>query len=248
MKIAIAQFKPLAGDIEYNVNRHLKLIELALKEDSKIIFFSELSITGYEPDLINESIGSFDIKSKLEAFQKVSDDNDIAIGVGAPLKTEAGIQICMHWFQKGKPMLTYAKQTLHKDEYSYFVPGKKKLIFEVEGYKIAPAICYESLLSEHAHEASKANSDIYLASVAKSSNGIENAKSHYARMARQYGFFVLFSNSIGYCDNYISVGSSSAWNPNGKQLAQLDQDSEGVLMVNIESDETCVRLLDNGSE
>ena len=49
MKLCAAQIKPINGDIEANIEKHKKLIDLAIANGADIIIFPELSITGYEP-------------------------------------------------------------------------------------------------------------------------------------------------------------------------------------------------------
>lgn len=54
MKIAIAQTRPFKGDISANIETHKKLIELAISYKADTIFFPELSVTGYEPELAKD--------------------------------------------------------------------------------------------------------------------------------------------------------------------------------------------------
>ena len=54
MIIAVTQIKPVKGDIESNIDNHIKLIDLAVSNGAGAIFFPELSITGYEPELAKE--------------------------------------------------------------------------------------------------------------------------------------------------------------------------------------------------
>lgn len=49
MKICAVQHRPMPGDIAGNTARHLSLIELAIAEGADLVFFPELSLTGYEP-------------------------------------------------------------------------------------------------------------------------------------------------------------------------------------------------------
>lgn len=83
MNIAIAQIKPVKGDIPANIEKHITFINLAtvLKADS--IFFPELSLTGYEPELSKNL--AVDINdNRFDEFQELSDLKSIAIGVGVP--------------------------------------------------------------------------------------------------------------------------------------------------------------------
>lgn len=54
MKICVAQTRPIKGNISANIESHTKIILLASKLKSNAIFFPELSLTGYEPELAFE--------------------------------------------------------------------------------------------------------------------------------------------------------------------------------------------------
>ncbi len=117
-----------------------------------------------------------------------------------PTNSNSGIKISMLIFQPNSPRQTYSKQQLHSDEFPYFVNGEKQIILTVDNKKIAPAICYESLQADHSDNAKKLGAEIYVASVAKSQNGIDKAIKHYPEIAQKYSIPILMSNCIGYCD------------------------------------------------
>ena len=56
MKIAIAQIQALKGNIDSNIENHKKLIQLAVNNQVNAIFFSELSLTSYEPELAQQLV------------------------------------------------------------------------------------------------------------------------------------------------------------------------------------------------
>ena len=114
MKISIAQIRPIKGDILANTDKHRMLIELASSLKATSIFFSELSLSGYEPELAIELATNQD-DSRFDTFQRISDTNKITIGLGMPTKTNIGIQISMIIFQPNTPRQTYSKQQLHSD-------------------------------------------------------------------------------------------------------------------------------------
>lgn len=109
-------------------------------------------------------------------------------------------------FQPNMTRQTYSKQNLHSDEKPYYIGGSEQIILTIKEKKIALAICYESLQTEHSKNANELGADLYLASVAKSQNGIEKAKAHFPKIANEFSMPVLMSNCIGYCDNFESVG------------------------------------------
>lgn len=241
MKISIAQIRPIKGDIPANIETHKKMIDLAILHNADAIFFPELSITGYEPELAKELAKNQD-DNELGDFQKISSKNKITIGLGMPTKSNSGIQISMMIFQPNIPRQTYSKQQLHSDEFSYFVNGDKQIIIEVGNIKIAPSICYESLQNEHSDNAKKLGAEIYIASVAKSQNGIDKAMIHYPVIAKKFSMPVLMSNFVGFCDNFQSVGKSSVWTKQGVLAGQLNEKCEGILIFDTET-EKIIKLI-----
>ena len=229
MKIALAQTKAVKGDVAANIDNHLQMIETALAQGAAAVFFPELSLTGYEPELADALATTAD-DTRLEVFQQMSDKQSITIGVGMPLRTDKGITISMLIFQPNRPVQTYAKQRLHADEKPYFVEGDKQLILHLGQLAIAPAICYESLQAHHTTNAHQLGAKLYLASVAKSHKGINKAMLHYPAIARQHKIPVLMVNCVGYCDNFESTGASRYWNAEGELVIQMGGE-EGVLVV-----------------
>ncbi len=242
MKIGIAQLQPVKGDIAANINKHKKLTELASLLDADALFFSELSITGYEPELAKNLATSRD-DSRFDIFQQISDDQKLVIGLGVPTNTIDGINISMLIFQPHNPRQTYSKQQIHSDELPYFTPGKGQTILMIKDKCIAPAICYESLQADHSANAFRLGAQIYIASVAKSQNGFEKALVHYPAVAKKFSMPVLMSNAIGYCDNFESVGKSSVWNKDGRLVEQLPKEGEGVLIFDTETEEVGKKML-----
>ena len=241
MKICIAQTKPIKGNVSANIETHIKFIELALTANSEAIFFSELSLTGYEPELAKK-LATNQHDNRLDIFQQISNSNNIIIGIGLPTATEAQVRISMIIFEPNKPRHTYSKQQLHSTEFPYFENGVEQIIIKTYDTNIAPAICFESLQPKHSENAFKLGADVYLASVAKPANGVEKAFDHYPKVAKQYGMPVLMANCVGFCDNFLSVGKSAVWTKEGKLIGQLDDKTQGILIFDTETEEIVQRI------
>jgi len=235
MKIAVAQTRPFIGEISANIETHKKLINSAIFHKADIIFFPELSLTGYEPKLAKTLATNQDDKI-FNVFQEISNKNQISIGLGMPTSAAGGVKISMIIFQPEKLRQTYSKQKLHSDEFPFFIKGEKQIILTVNNQKIAPAICYESLQNDHSENANKLGAEIYFASVAKSQNGIDKAMVHYAAIAKKFAMPVLMSNCIGFCDNFESAGQSSVWTKQGHLAGQLEEKNEGILIFDTETE------------
>lgn len=231
MKISVAQIQPNKGDITQNIKTHIHWIKHAIANSADAIFFPELSLIGYEPTLAL-SLAMSITDHRLDIFQELSNQGNITIGIGVPIQTKEKPQIGLAIFQPQSPKQFYAKRYLHEDELPYFSQGTKQVYLNVKGYRIAPAICYESLLKVHAAEVLQEKM-IYMACVAKPQNGYKKAVIHYPAIAKQYKATVIMVNSIGYCDNFMSVGQSAVWNKSGELIEQLAIDEEGLLTFDI---------------
>lgn len=237
MKICVAQIKSIPGDIQQNSAMHIKYVELAVSFGADAIFFPELSLTGYEPtSAIDLAINLGD--KRLNIFQKISDSSNIIICIGAPTKHTDGTCISMVIIQPNQSRRLYSKQFLHEDEKQYFVSGKKSPLLKIGDHKIAIAICYEISAPAHCKNAYEKGANIYLASAAKYSSGIDKTLDKLSQIADQNSMTVLLSNCIGRADGKEFAGKSSVWNDRGTLLAQLGNSQEGMLILDTETQMT----------
>ena len=127
---------------------------------------------------------------------------------------------------------------MHSDELPYFVAGLGQVTLPGANHVVAPAICYESLLDAHCDAAVALGATVYVASVAKSANGIAKADVHYPAIARRHSLHVLMANCVGPCDDFEAVGGSAIWSPRGELLARLPASDEGALLLDTGTNET----------
>ena len=237
MLICIAQTNSKTGQIQENIHNHLRMITRAIDEKADLVIFPELSITNYETELAQNY--AMDIQSALfNPFQTLSDDNNISIVIGAPKQSDEGLNISMFIFSPNIHRRVYSKQILHEDELPYFVCGKEQTILNIKDKKIALGICYETLQREHFLNAFNKGINVYVASVAKSKNGVEKAHNHFANISGEFKTPILMSNCIGVCDSVMSCGQSAAWNQSGQLIAKLDDKNQGVLIFDTETEQT----------
>ena len=91
------------GDIKFNVENIKNCIDLALKENSKLVVLPELSIPAYTcADLfLNQTL----IEKSMEGIKDICDfslDKDILIAVGAPLLFNYSLYNCAYIIYNGK--------------------------------------------------------------------------------------------------------------------------------------------------
>ncbi|NMH89585.1 carbon-nitrogen hydrolase family protein [Flavivirga algicola] len=237
MKICIAQTKPIKGDILKNIENHKKLINLAVQNHADIIVFPELSLTGYEPELVKKLATTKDDK-RIDEFQRISNSNSIIIGIGLPTKSEMGICISMILLQPNKSRIIYSKKYLHPGEENYFVSGKNLNPITFKNNKLAFAICYETSIREHVEKAFKNGANVYVASVLNSINGVDKDINRISDISKKYKMTSVMSNFVGKSGNYDCAGKSSIWNNKGQLIEQLDGSNEGIAIVDIDTEKT----------
>ncbi len=239
MKISVAQTRPIKGYIQGNIERHIQLVNLAVDKGAEFIIFPELSLTGYEPAIAKElAINAGD--SRFDVLQDTSNRNRIVIGVGVPTRNNPGVCISMLLLRPQRPKQLYSKMFLHPDETRFFVAGNKFEGFVRDNNGIAVAICYELSVPEHLAAAVNDGAHTYIASVAKSANGVNKATERLSGIARDCSMTVFMANSVGQADDFQCAGNSSIWNRKGELLAQLDDVNEGIIVHDTVTQETVI--------
>ena len=229
MKICVAQTRPIKGDIQRNIDHHKKLIDLAISNGADVVIFPELSLTGYEPTLAKD-LATHQDDIRFDEFQNISNAEQITIGVGVPTKSKAGICISMVIFQPHKARQIYSKKYLHADEEAFFVSGQNFSSLKINKANLALAICYELSVPEHAAQAFKSGAEIYIASVAKDVNGVDQASKRLSDIANKYSMTVLMSNCVGQADDFEGAGKTSIWNNQGLLAGRLNNTDEGIII------------------
>ncbi|HUQ52647.1 MAG TPA: carbon-nitrogen hydrolase family protein [Gammaproteobacteria bacterium] len=229
MRIAVVQTQPVACAIDVNVKAHETWVKKAAAHGADMVFFPELSLTGYEPKHAQRLVLRGD-EARLDVFQMLSHALRITIGVGAPTLSLDGVRISMLVFRPDAARIVYSKQHLHADERAYFVAGDGQVTLASGTDRVAPAICYESLLDEHCAQAVALGANLYVASVAKSAKGVAKAAAHYPAIARRHSLPVLMANCVGACDGFEAAGGSAVWSAAGEMLGCLPATGEGALL------------------
>jgi predicted amidohydrolase len=242
MKLAVAQTRPTVGAVEQNVKLHLALIRLGVQHGANLIMFPELSLTGYEPSLATDVCRCSD-DSSLAPIQQISDSCSISIGVGLPLRTSGLPRIANVLFRPNSTPRVYSKRYLHPDELPFFSCGTEVDSTIHYDPVVSLAICYELSIPEHSQTAFAAGAKAYIASVAKTARGVEDANQRLSDIAKKHSAVVMMSNCIGFLDGAVCVGSSAAWGRSGSLLAQLDRDSNGVVVVDYNTEEAVTDVL-----
>ncbi len=70
---------------------------------------------------------------------------------------------------------------------------------------------------------------------------------HYPIVARSHNMVVIMANFVGPSDDFLSVGQSAVWNTRGELIAQMDAESEGIVVLDTHSGSASVKKLANSA-
>ena len=244
MIIAAAQIRSTPGNVPANIELHLAAVNLAARNGAVMVFFPELSLTGYEPSLADQLAFEL-LDDRLQIFRDLSASFEIAIGLGIPTKTNGRPRISHAFFRPHSDDVLYSKQRLHEDELPFFEAGDGQVCLKTGNEIVVPAICHEALVPEHAAYAAELGATAYIACVAKSERGTRYAHTYFPEAARRHQFGVVLCNALGRSDDFVSAGSSAAWNRKGEKLACAGANEQCVLLVDLASDEATIEPLQN---
>lgn len=233
MKIALVQTAPIRGDLAANLLDHERWVHRAADLGAEWVFFPELSLTGYEPSLAREL--AMDVDSvQLQLLQVVCNQCGIGIGVGLPTPGETGVHISLAVFQPYQPRQVYHKHYLHPDEWAFFVAGDNLEMLRMGEERVALAICYELSVKGHAERAVANGATLYLASVAKSEQGLPKAIDRMAGLAWTHSILIMMVNCVGEAEDMRCAGGTAAWDRSGRLTGQLSATEPGMLVVDTE--------------
>jgi predicted amidohydrolase len=229
-KIAAAQSVSIRGNVQENIERHRRLIELAAENSVQCIIFPELSLTGYEPNLADTLAFTADDK-RIDSLREVAEKYKMLIIAGAPYRAKSGLYIGAFIIFPDRSVSVYSKRFLHPGEDKFFSPGNTNHTFDLEQEKLSIAICADISNPLHADEASQAGSTIYAAGALISTAGYETDAAILRGYAKKYSMLVLMANHGGASGGYNSAGRSALWSPTGNLLAEFAGTREGLVVA-----------------
>src|SRR5271154_5885430 len=90
--IAVAQTCPVKGDVQANLDEHIRLARLAAAEEAEIVVFPELSLTGYELALADELAFS-EGDPRLSSLLDLAASHGTTLVVGGPVRAGSSLHI-----------------------------------------------------------------------------------------------------------------------------------------------------------
>jgi len=231
MILAAAQIKSISQNTDANLQNHCKLIGVAAQNGVQLIVFPEMSITGYEREFGNKLAFSID-DYRHAKLRYLANLYNMIIIAGAPVKINDKLHVGSFIYLPGKTTQLYTKQYLHDGEEKFYSPNSNyNPVLDLWNQRISLAICADIANPKHPANAAENNSTLYIASLFYTPGGIDKARDQLSSNAGKYSMNVLMSNYTGSSYRYESAGKSTFWNKKGVPVAEMDEQTEGLLIV-----------------
>ncbi len=254
MKIAIAQYNPIVGDISGNSEKMADFISRAKKAQADLVVFCELSMVGYPPrDLLRKSGFVADNVSAVENLAKQCKGISALIGYVQPSSSTAGreLQNAAALLADGEIKHIHVKTLLPTydvfDETRYFEPGPKTACIEIAGKKIGLSIC-EDLWDAQALGRELYGTDPIAAitdsgaeiiiNMAASPFQIGKARIReelFKRQAQRTKRPIVYVNQVGGNDELLFDGGSCVFSADGGLMARARSFDQDLLVVDMDS-------------
>jgi NAD+ synthase (glutamine-hydrolysing) len=165
IRIALAQFDFLVGDVHGNLRKARELISAAREAGADLVLFPEMALTGYPPEDLLLRPGFLDQCHR--ALEKLLDDaHGIDVVMGHVWSENGKRHNAVSWIRDGVVLGRYAKQHLPNylvfDEQRYFSAGTEPLVIELKGSRIAVIICEDAWEPEPALQALEQGAELLL--------------------------------------------------------------------------------------
>ena len=250
MKVALAQFNPVVGDIAGNVARIAETIGRAAREGADLVVFGELSVLGYPPrDLLRKERFVAESAAAVEELAAGCTRTAAVVGFVRPAPAPAGrpLQNAAALLAGGKVRDVYVKALLPTydvfDETRYFQPGSDELVFELAGRCVGLTICEDLWDAESlgrrlydddpVERLARRRCDLIVNMAASpyETGKARRRESLIRRQAARSGAAVVFVNQVGGNDELVFDGGSCAFAADGRLLGRAKSFDEDLLIV-----------------
>ncbi len=253
MRLALAQFNPVVGDIAGNREHIAGTIARAADDGADLVIFGELSLLGYPPrDLLRKE--QFVADSVAAVASLAGECRETAALVGFvrpnPAPSGRGLQNAAALLAGGKTAGVYVKALLPTydvfDETRYFEPGTGASCFELGGTTFGLTIC-EDLWDAAALGRGLYGADPVASLAAAGARVILNMSASpfqtgkaalredlFARQARRSRAAIVYVNQVGGNDELVFDGCSCAVSGEGEVFARAKSFAEDLLLVDLD--------------
>jgi NAD+ synthase len=239
LKITLAQLNPAVGDVDGNLSIVRNAREIAKKNNSDLVVFPELFLSGYPPeDLVLKPAFIKKIDSALKALVKETNDMGPAILLGLPTQGKHKPFNSIALIDCGKIVAIQHKVHLPNygvfDEKRVFEKGSMPGPVNFRGVRIGFAICEDIWFDDVTECLAETGSEIIIVPNGSPYNKAKNHVRLNHVMARvvETGQPLVYLNQVGGQDELVFDGASFVVNSDYSIPVQLPSFSEMIIHTN----------------
>ena len=239
VKVALCQTEIIWEDKQKNILNAEEMIVEAARNGAEIIFFPEMSFTGFSMDIVKTR--EFDMET-VKRIAELALKYDVYIGFGwvkaSDNKAENHYTVVD---RSGNVALDYIK--IHSFQYGgegeQFIPGNQIYNLMINGFRFTPLICYDLRFPE-VFRMKMEETDVYIVPANWPASRSEHWNTLLKARAIENQSYVLGINCVGEIGGLSYQGDTCAIDPNGNVLGHISEKEE-ILYVEIEKENLGIR-------
>ncbi len=246
VRVGLAQFNPVIGDIAGNSRRIRELYASADAAGCDIVVFPELSITGYPPeDLVLKS--GFVAENQQSMRDIVAATQGCVAVFGFVDGSKGALANSAAIASNGTLHGTYNKQLLPNysvfDEDRYFTPGTSFSLFTIAGVNVGVTICEDiwqadGPVQQQAKAGATLNININASPYHRGK--FDERQQMVSERARANSCAIVYVNQVCGQDELVFDGGSMVFDHRGDMLMRAEQFGESLSFIDIEVNESQV--------
>ena len=246
VRVGLAQFNPVVGDIAGNSRRIRELYASADAAGCDIVVFPELSITGYPPeDLVLKS--GFVAENQQSMRDIVAATQGCVAVFGFVDGSKGALANSAAIASNGTLHGTYNKQLLPNysvfDEDRYFTPGTSFSLFTIAGANVGVTICEDiwqadGPVQQQAKAGATLNININASPYHRGK--FDERQQMVSERARANSCAIVYVNQVCGQDELVFDGGSMVFDHRGDMLMRAEQFGESLSFIDIEVNESQV--------
>jgi predicted amidohydrolase len=226
LPVAAVQYTPVPRDLPANVAATAVAVTPALAGGARLVVLPEMSLVGYDlAQLDDPAVWTSAADPRLDPLRDLARDAGATLVVGAPWRDADGTpRLASLVLGPDGSCTVAAKVHLHGREVEHFVPGDAATTVDVDGWRVALAVCFDAANPPHAAAAAAAGADLYAVSALYATGEEPRVDTHLAGTAARHGLPTLLANLGGVAADrsWTSCGLSGTWGADGTRRTGVD--------------------------
>ena len=245
IRIALACFPAVPGDLKENLQKTGKLMRMASREGAGFVVFPECSLTGYAPEKaagfgVEPSDPASDSGSFVRAAEDLCGELSVSACFGYMEKLGGRLYIAQEIFSSGQRTV-YRKTHLGSGEEPYFSAGSSFPAADVRAergsVRTGMQLCWESHIPDISGAYRRQGVQLLLFPYSSGMSGekcLENWSIHLPARASDCGCFAAACNQPPVkAGSAIRPSTLAVWDPKGRLIAKKTDAEEGLLICTL---------------